>query len=101
MATSRTGTTEWFNISRQVLRDAQDRGQTQCIYCPVTLDYINRRAPNGAQVDHIKADANGGPTDYHNLQVCCARCNQSKSNRPAPKSKTIMAHTPLRTSRKW
>ncbi|POH58278.1 HNH endonuclease [Arthrobacter glacialis] len=101
MATSRTGTTEWLNISRQVIRDAQDRGQTRCVYCPAILDYKNRRAPNGAQVDHIKADANGGSSEHHNLQVCCAHCNQSKSNRGKPKAKTIMAKTPLKTSRVW
>lgn len=101
MATSRTGTTEWFNISRQVLRDAQDRGQTQCIYCPVTLDYINRRAPNGAQVDHIVPHNKGGSDHPSNLLVCCRTCNISKGNRAAPKPKTVMAHTPLKTSRKW
>lgn len=101
MAGSRTGTTAWLNISRYMIREAQERGQARCVYCPVTLDYENRRSPNGAQVDHRIPHSKGGSDDPQNLVVCCANCNQSKSNRAAPKPKTVMAHTPLKTSRKW
>lgn len=101
MATSRTGTAEWLNVSALVLREAQGNGQTRCIYCPAILDYENRRAPNGAQVDHIIPHSRGGSDHPSNLIVCCRTCNISKGNRSAPKSKTIMANTPLRTSRQW
>lgn len=101
MATNRTGTATWKKASKLALHLAQARGQLYCLYCPVLLDYKNRTAPNGAQVDHIRADANGGSDEQGNLQVCCARCNQSKGNRSAPKSKSVMARKPLRTSRVW
>ncbi|MGP5121968.1 HNH endonuclease [Glutamicibacter ardleyensis] len=101
MATSRTGTSAWLNVSRQVIRDAQDRGQTQCPYCGQTLNYKNRRARNGAQVDHVIPHARGGSDHPSNLIVCCAACNASKGERAAPKTKTITANQPLKTSRNW
>ena len=101
MATSRTGTSQWLNVRDHALRLAQQAGQTTCPYCGIELDYNNRRQHNGAWVDHIQADANGGTSTIENLQVCCARCNMSKSNRAAPKQKTILKRQPLKTSRQW
>ncbi|MGP5022373.1 HNH endonuclease [Glutamicibacter arilaitensis] len=101
MASSRTGTTEWFNVSRRVLREALATGQTQCIYCHTPLNFENRRAPNGAQVDHVIPHSKGGSDHPSNLIVCCRTCNISKGNRAAPKKKTVLASKPLKTSRKW
>lgn len=101
MATSRTGTSQWINVSRKVLRDAQDQGVTQCPYCRTTLDYKQRRAPNGAQVDHIIPHSRGGTDTPQNLTICCRTCNISKGNRPAPKTQTILKTKPLWTSRRW
>lgn len=102
MATHRTGTNEWKNnITPKVLKDAQSKGQYDCPYCGVELDYKNRTAPNGAQVDHILAVANGGTNEYHNLHVCCRTCNISKGKRNTPKRQTILNAQPLNTSRTW
>lgn len=101
MATSRTGTSAWLNTARKVLRDAQDNGQTKCVYCMHTLNYQDRRAFNGAQVDHIIPHSKGGTDDPSNLVVCCRQCNISKGNRAAPKTKSILSRQPLKTSRKW
>lgn len=105
MAANRTGTSTWKKTATLALHLAKARGQWHCPYCNVILDYENRRASNGAQVDHIRADANGGNAEQQNLQICCARCNQSKGNRTAPKRATAIARTPLITplitSRKW
>ncbi|GAA2941004.1 HNH endonuclease [Glutamicibacter bergerei] len=101
MATSRTGTTAWLNTARLVIRDAQDRGQTNCLYCKQRLNYKDRRAFNGAQVEHMIPYSKGGSDHPSNLIVICRTCNISKGNRQAPKVKTVMANKPLRTSRKW
>ncbi len=36
---------------------------------------------NGYHVDHVIALANGGSNDKYNLQLLCARCNRSKSDK--------------------
>lgn len=66
-----------------------------------TLNYQDRRAFNGAQVDHIIPHSKGGTDDRSNLIVCCRQCNISKGNRIAPKTKSILARQPLKTSRQW
>ena len=101
MATSRTGTTRWMNARDYALRSAQERGQVTCPYCRVTLDYEHKRTPNGAWVDHRIPYDQGGTDDQHNLVVCCQTCNISKGNRTAPKSQTVQARKPLKTSRAW
>ncbi|WP_180967249.1 HNH endonuclease [Zhihengliuella halotolerans] len=101
MATSRTGTSTWKKVRAKALRLAQARGQDSCPYCGVTLDYIVSRTPRSAEPDHAYAHAKGGQDHIDNLIVICRRCNQSKGDRPAPKSQTIMAAKPLRTSRQW
>lgn len=101
MATSRTGTTEWLKAVRHALHIAQANGQTRCPHCRVTLDYQNRRNPNGAQPDHITPWSKGGTNDQSNLIVICRTCNISKGNRAAPKTKTVLKAKPLAVSRKW
>lgn len=80
MATSRTGTTRWLKVADQAIREAQASGLT---HCPVTgcgqpLDYVDRKAPNGAQVDHVVAHKWGGEDRIENAQVMCATCNRKK-----------------------
>lgn len=101
MASSRTGTTAWLKAARMALHLAQARGQTQCPYCSITLNYENKRTPNGAWVDHVTPYSKGGTNEQSNLVVCCRTCNISKGNRQAPKVKTVLAAKPLKTSRKW
>ncbi|WP_417373000.1 HNH endonuclease [Glutamicibacter protophormiae] len=101
MATSRTGTAEWKKTVQLALHQAKAQGQRHCPYCQIGLNYTDRRAFNGAQVDHIVPHSKGGTNELANLVICCRTCNISKGNRPAPKSKTIMAKTPLKTSRTW
>jgi Coproporphyrinogen III oxidase and related Fe-S oxidoreductases len=90
-----------MNARDYALKEAQAKGQTRCPYCGCTLNYQQKNTPNGAWVDHRIPYSNGGTDDQHNLIVCCRTCNISKGNRAAPKTRTIMAHKPLRTSRTW
>ena len=101
MATSRTGTSAWLKVAALALHLAQANHQTGCIYCGIGLDYQDRRAKNGAQVDHILPASRGGTNELSNLVVCCRTCNISKGNRLAPKTKSILARQPLKTSRNW
>lgn len=43
----------------------------KCVYCPADLR-------DGYHKDHIKALARGGSNDIGNIQLTCAKCNQSK-----------------------
>ncbi|QCB97130.1 HNH endonuclease [Arthrobacter sp. PAMC25564] len=101
MATSRTGTSQWKKLRAKVLHKAQAQGRTQCPYCGVTLNYQQGLRPNSAEVDHIIPHARGGQDVEENAIACCRRCNQSKGNRPAPRTAVLMAAKPLRTSRQW
>ncbi|WP_413468069.1 HNH endonuclease [Glutamicibacter sp. JL.03c] len=79
----------------------KNEGKHNAPYCSRPLDYENKLTPNGAWVDHVIPYSKGGTHEQSNLIVCCRTCNISKGNRAKPKSKTIMASTPLRTSRRW
>lgn len=101
MATSRTGTSQWKKVRKRALHLAQAQGIDRCPYCRVTLDYVTSRTPSSAEPDHVFAHASGGQDTLDNLLVCCRKCNQSKGNRPAPKTATVLKAKPLKTSRKW
>ena len=101
MATSRTGTSTYKKARKRTLYLAQAQGLGRCPYCTVKLDYDVGLKPNSAETDHVIAHAKGGQDHGDNLAVCCRRCNQSKGDRPAPKTRTILAAKPLITSRKW
>ena len=80
MATSRTGTAVWKRVSARAIKQAQSDGLTHCPVprCGIELDYLNRKAPNGASVDHVLAHANGGADHIDNTQVICVACNSRK-----------------------
>lgn len=101
MATSRTGTSTWKKIRKRALHLAQAQGLTICPYCKVPLNYLISLTPSSAEVDHITAHARGGQDRLDAVQVVCRRCNQSKGDKPAPKTVTVRAAKPLRTSRRW
>lgn len=104
MTTSRTGTATWKRISKQALRRAQAQGITHCPIpgCGVTLDYHNRKADNGASVDHIIAHHYGGPDSLDNAEVICLDCNRRKGKgwRTAPGA-PVIDEPPFPTSRAW
>jgi 5-methylcytosine-specific restriction endonuclease McrA len=101
MATSRTGTSQWKKVRKRALHLAQAQGIERCPYCKVKLDYIVSRTPSSAEPDHVIAHAKGGQDRLDNVAICCRKCNQSKGNRPAPKTTTVLTAKPLKTSRKW
>jgi len=99
MATSRTGTATWKRVRSQALARAQRNGHTNCPHCNTILNYTQGLQPDSAEPDHIIPFAMGGRDHVDNLVVICRRCNQSKGNKDAPKTKTMPK--PLKTSRKW
>ncbi|MFF2029525.1 HNH endonuclease [Arthrobacter sp. NPDC058192] len=101
VATSRTGTSQYKKARRRMLHLAQAQGIERCPYCQVNLDYQVSLKPSSAETDHVIAHAKGGQDHVDNLAVCCRRCNQPKGDRPAPKTKIILAARPLKTSRAW
>ena len=101
MATSRTGTSQYKKARKKALHQAKANGVERCPYCKVILDYDVGLKPNSAETDHVIAHARGGQDHVDNLKVCCRRCNQSKGDRPAPKTSTVLAVKPLKTSRRW
>jgi 5-methylcytosine-specific restriction protein A len=100
MAGSRTGTTGWLKLSKIALRRARAQGQTRCPFCGVLLNFEVSRQPNSAEPDHIIPHARGGTDTLENVQVICRRCNQSKGNRPNPRTVPPVCK-PLRTTRAW
>jgi 5-methylcytosine-specific restriction protein A len=101
MATSRTGTSEWKTLRARAIRLARIRGITHCPICGVAFDYEHSKQPNSPEPDHIIPWARGGRNALENLRIICRRCNQSKGHREAPKTATVLAAKPLRTSRRW
>ncbi|RLP70879.1 HNH endonuclease [Mycetocola reblochoni] len=90
MATSRTGTTRWKNITTR--RRHTDRHLTTCPECNTTLNWEQGQQPNSAEVDHIIPHAQGGQDTYGNTRIICRRCNQSlgakQSRTPRPRRNT-------------
>lgn len=99
MATSRTGTARWKKLVASARWLAQQAGQERCPYCGVVLDYVTSKLPNSAEGDHIVPHASGGIDTIENVEIICRRCNQSKGNRPQPR--TIVHAAPLRNSGRW
>lgn len=101
MATSRTGTSTWKKVRKRALHLAQAQGITNCPFCRCHLDYAVSLTPSSAEVDHIVPHSKGGQDVLANTRICCRNCNQSRGDRPAPKTVTILKATPLKTSRAW
>lgn len=101
MATSRTGTSTWKKIRKRALHLAQAQGIDRCPFCTVRLNYEVSLTPTSAEVDHIVPHSKGGQDVLENVRICCRNCNQSRGDRPAPKTAVVLKAKPLRTSRVW
>lgn len=49
-----------------------------CRYCAKTVNWSDRRGPDGATYDHVIP---GGPSTVENLVVACRSCNSAKGSR--------------------
>lgn len=59
-------------IPRNLRISVIQRDGQRCVYCGVDLEL------NEIHLDHVIPEANGGPTNYQNLQVTCRKCNTEK-----------------------
>lgn len=114
MATSRTGTAKYKRNSARVLHAAQAQGLTHCPCvsrrcknhtgkrCNVPLDYVNRKRPNGASVEHIQAWNNGGTDEVDNLTIICLTCNITIGDKRTTRrtKQTVTSYTPTTTTRR-
>lgn len=80
MATSRTGTGKWKRVRAKAIRQARDRGLTNCPDCNQGLDYDTPYRPESAEADHIIPHSRGGEDTIENTRVICRDCNLKKSN---------------------
>lgn len=55
--------------------DVIDRDGSLCLRCGVQCTWAG---PTRLHIDHVISEARGGLTTFENLQVLCARCNESK-----------------------
>lgn len=67
---------------------ARDKGA--CQYC-------TKKVPRPeATYDHVLPRAQGGPTDWTNIVICCVDCNQKKGNRTPAVAKMKLMTEPVR-----
>ena len=81
MATSRTGTGKWKRLRKQVIEEAIQREQFNCLDCGTHMDYERSGQPDSAEVDHIVPYALGGKDVKDNCRVICRHCNQTRFHR--------------------
>lgn len=63
-------------ISDELRRLVRLRAMGLCEYCLLHED----DATYGFHVDHVIAEKHGGPTEDHNLCLCCPSCNRAKGS---------------------
>jgi hypothetical protein len=64
----------WISAAlRQLVRE---RASRLCEYCLLHED----DSLHGFQVDHVISEKHQGPTEDHNLCLCCAACNLAKGS---------------------
>jgi 5-methylcytosine-specific restriction endonuclease McrA len=62
----------------EVINAVRLRDGDICRYCGQTVNWSDRRSPDGGTYDHIDPD---GPNSLENLAVACRGCNSRKHNR--------------------
>lgn len=76
---------EWSKQRRELfsnpalLAAVRQRDGNICRYCGKTVNWKDRRGPDGGTYDHVIAR---GPNSLENLVVACRGCNSSKADRP-------------------
>ena len=59
-------------VAYLLLRDRDDTGQVECLYCQSILDIDHGRF----EVEHILNRAHGGPSHASNMALVCPECNR-------------------------
>jgi len=66
-----------MNNSFKKIMKIYNKTKGKCWYCGIELDYMNRTAKNGFQVEH----ANSRSNDIDNLLPSCSKCNREKASK--------------------
>ena len=68
---------------RRLVQILTERDGFNCHYCgePLCENDPQEFTPNGASIDHIIAQDNGGTDDLDNLVLACRRCNGLKKTK--------------------
>lgn len=72
---SRTNTTVWKSIRRQVIAQAKRDGLEHCPLCRRRLNWDAFRTPDSVEVDHIVPHVLGGEDSLQNARAICRACN--------------------------
>lgn len=70
-----------MNADPELRRALRARDGDNCRYCGTTVNWRDRRGPNGGTYDHVHPMSKGGDESLSNLVVCCRQCNLRKGDR--------------------
>ena len=73
-------------ISSRVKQSVLERDEYTCQICGISREFCESLYPGLGEyllleIDHIISIANGGTSEYDNLQTLCWRCNRKKGGR--------------------
>lgn len=89
--------------NKDILNKLEERDGPNCKICGVvTVKIENGRVGRDSRtLDHIIAQALGGPDQWSNYQILCSRCNCLKGNRERQDKLAIKVEKKLAPTRVW
>lgn len=67
---------------KRLIKQLTERDGFTCHYCGIQLvDSVSGYNPNGASLDHVVPQDEGGSDDISNLKLACRQCNALKKTK--------------------